>query len=145
MSSSSSLKSPSKLLLIREGVLDLDSTEWPWVTPQAGQAISLRIYGAYHQTISALTNGHLRAALSVLFGDFLQDRFVDHLADFLARVAIDFVLIAERRVMGHVDALSPMPLDEFTLLQPWMTFNLMHRGSDVALFQKILHLVFGEV
>lgn len=35
ISSSSSLKSPSKLARTLAGVLDLESTEWPWVIPQA--------------------------------------------------------------------------------------------------------------
>lgn len=44
-----------------------------------------------------------------------------------------------------MDAFSSMPLDEIPLLQPWVAFQLVHRGSDGAGLQQVLHLLFGTV
>lgn len=107
-----------------------------------GQSACLAV-ARYH--LEEPTNSHLCASLPMLLRDFTQDRFVDHLAKLLSTAAIQLVLVSERRVVRDMDALVPMPVDKVTLLQPWMAFDLMHGRRDAAVFQQILHLIFGEI
>ena len=87
---------------------------------------------------------HLCPSLVVFLADLHQTRLVHQLAHLLSR-GIDFVLVAERRVLCEQDAVFLVPGIERRLLQPWMHLQLMCSGNHTRLLQQLLHLCLRKV
>lgn len=91
-----------------------------------------------------LTKSNLRRTPVILLPDFHQDRVIQQLRGPLL-AAVNRILVSERRVVRDVDALGVMPRCELMLLQPRMTFHLVHGRRDGRVPEQSLHLSVGEI
>ena len=88
--------------------------------------------------------GDLGAVLAVLLANFHDGWVFDQLAHILART-VDFVLVAEGRIVCDVDGFAFVEVSEGVLLEPGVTFDLVVCGHDGGFFEETLELCFAEV
>lgn len=86
----------------------------------------------------------MRPGLSVLLSNLVQNGIIDELAQ-LALGAVRLILIAQRRVLGDVDALCLMPFGESFLLQPRVALDLVHGRLHLGRFDNPLDLGLGAI
>lgn len=78
--------------------------------------------------LKGLTKSDLGSTFAVLLSNLNQRRVFDQLAHLLPAV-VEFVLVAEGRVLCDVDALALVELGKASLLQPGVKLELMD-GRD---------------
>lgn len=144
MSSGLNLKSDSRLDLIRDGVFDFGSTEWPCVMPQAARNKNQHLSQRWSWLRLYLTKRHLGRALIVLRTDFTQHRLIDQLCR-TALPPVYRVLVAKGRVLRDMNPLCSMPWGKLKLLQPWVAFHLVDGWNNRRIPQKPFHLCFAKV
>lgn len=80
----------------------------------------------------------------MLLANLNQDWVVDESAD-MAGLRVQLVLVAKGRVVRDMDALGLVPLGKVMLLQPWVSFKLVHGRLDRGVLHKTFHLGLVEV
>lgn len=108
------------------------------------QFVSSLRESTHHLEGEHLTKSNLRRRLSILLAKLDQSLVVNHLPNLLS-FSIEFVLVAQGRVLRDVNAMGLVEFDKRRLLQPAVEFHLMNRRYDINVLQQTLHLRSGEV
>jgi len=87
---------------------------------------------------------YLSARLAILLAGLVQCWVVDQLAQVFS-LAVDWILVAKRRILRYMDSVLVVPLLEPSLLQPWVQLDLVSCRYHAGLFDEPLHLGLREV
>lgn len=86
----------------------------------------------------------LCTCLSVLLSNLSEDWLLNELTQVLSFI-VDLVRVSEWRVLGDMDALLRVPLEELLLLQPWVALQLVRSWDNLTLLQDPLGFRLAEV